>query len=129
MDKQSMESLVRKKYEILDPLLNERSRRIWAASEAMAIGWGGQALVSRATGIHKNTVNAGVREAAEKKGAEGPAEGPAEGVTEASQGETVGKKAPGRDRVRKKGGGRKRAAAKDPTLAEDIKAQVEASTR
>ena len=125
MDKQSMESLFRKKYEILDPLLNERSRRIWAASEAMAIGWGGQALVSRATGIHKNTVNAGVREAAEKKGAEGPAEG----VTEASQGETVGKKAPGRDRVRKKGGGRKRAAAKDPTLAEDIKAQVEASTR
>src|SRR5665213_1111275 len=32
---------IRRKYESLSPLMDERVRRQWAAAEAMSIGWGG----------------------------------------------------------------------------------------
>jgi len=38
------------KYVVMDPLLNERMRRLWAAAESIAIGFGGDAIVSSATG-------------------------------------------------------------------------------
>jgi hypothetical protein len=40
----------------------ERSRRVWAATEARAIGYGGIALVERATGISRATIQRGIRE-------------------------------------------------------------------
>ncbi|HJZ58305.1 MAG TPA: ISAzo13 family transposase, partial [Gemmataceae bacterium] len=46
-----MEQAIRDKYIALAPTLDERSRRLWAATEAKAIGYGGQALVARATGL------------------------------------------------------------------------------
>ena len=42
---------LRTKYETLIPILTERSRRLWAATEAMSLGHGGIASVVRATGI------------------------------------------------------------------------------
>jgi hypothetical protein len=42
--------------------LNERQRRLWAASEARACGRGGIAAVARATGISEDTIGRGLRE-------------------------------------------------------------------
>ena len=43
------------------PVLDERSRRRWAAAESVAIGYGGDALVSSATGLAR-TIRKGRRE-------------------------------------------------------------------
>src|SRR5512140_414478 len=48
---------------MLRPTLNERARRLWAGSEAHAIGWGGVAAVARATGMAISTVRKGRDEA------------------------------------------------------------------
>lgn len=48
---------------MLKPTLNERARRLWAGSEAHAIGWGGVAAVARATGLAISTVRKGRDEA------------------------------------------------------------------
>jgi len=53
---------IRSKYLSLAPVMDERVRRQWAASEAVALGWGGVSLVSVATGLARNTVTSGVRE-------------------------------------------------------------------
>ena len=53
---------LRTKYETLIPILTERSRRLWAATEAMSLGHGGIALVVRATGISRSTISRGIRE-------------------------------------------------------------------
>ena len=42
--------------------LDERGRRIWAATESRAIGYGGDALVSDATGLSRPTIRSGRRE-------------------------------------------------------------------
>jgi hypothetical protein len=81
--------------------LNERSRRLWAASEARAVGHGGIALVARATGISRSTIERGI--------AELERDGP---VLDA-------------DRIRRPGGGRRRAVDKDPSLEADMDALLE----
>jgi Rhodopirellula transposase DDE domain len=52
------------KYAVLAPVLDERARRLWAATEAAAIGYGGEALVSSATGLARQTMANGRRELA-----------------------------------------------------------------
>ena len=42
---------VKERFERMQGSLNERARRLFAATEALAIGWGGVAIVARATGI------------------------------------------------------------------------------
>ncbi len=91
------------KFAALAPALTERSRRLWSATEALAVGHGGIALVERATGISRSTVTRGIQEL--KSG---------------------GAVSPGR--IRKPGGGRKRKIALDPTLAADLDALVEPTT-
>jgi len=91
---------IRTKYEALSPCLNERSRRLWCATEAMAIGWGGIALVSRATGVSQSTIWRGTQEL--------------------NFGESL---EPGR--VRRPGGGRKKLVEKDDTLLRDVASLVE----
>ncbi|MCH7666600.1 MAG: ISAzo13 family transposase [Acidobacteria bacterium] len=91
------------KYRALVPELTERSRRLWAATEALALGHGGIAMVERATGISRSTISRGIRQV-----------------------EACESLAPGR--VRRPGGGRKRAAAKDTTLVADLEALVEPTT-
>ena len=91
---------LRAKYAALVPVLTERSRRVWAATEARAIGYGGIALVARATGIAESTIQRGL------------------GDLEAREPLPVA-------RSRRPGGGRKRATETDPTLLRDLDALVE----
>jgi transposase len=81
-------------------VLTERSRRIWAASEAAALGHGGIGLVETATGISRSTISRGLREL--ETGEPLPAE-----------------------RTRRPGGGRHRAAQKDPSVVTDLESLVE----
>ena len=97
---------IRLRYEALDPILDERGRRRFAAAEALAAGRGGVSAVSRITGIARSTIDRGL---VELRG---------EGAPEALP-----------SRVRRVGGGRKRAVAKDPTLLSDLKDLVEPATR
>ena len=53
---------IRQKYEMLRVAMDERTSRLWAASESLAIGRGGAAMVAEATGLSQATICAGVRE-------------------------------------------------------------------
>jgi hypothetical protein len=60
----STEEALRAKFEAFAPTLDERSRRLWAAAEARALGYGGQSLVAKATGLARSTIFLGLRELA-----------------------------------------------------------------
>ena len=96
---------VQSKYAALSGVLSERSRRLWAATEAMSLGHGGIALVERATGISRSTITRGIREVESGASNELPPE-----------------------RTRRAGGGRKRATEKDGTLLADLDGLVEPTT-
>jgi hypothetical protein len=100
---------IRKKYRALSPLLSERARRLWAAVEANTIGWGGVSLVAAATGLARNTIQAGLKEMARA---------PVRKRSETDE-----------PRTRRPGGGRKRLADKDPMLPASLEALVEPHTR
>jgi hypothetical protein len=55
-------SQMQKKYASLSPFLDERSRRLWCATEARAIGVGGISFVSKATGVSRPTIHKGLKE-------------------------------------------------------------------
>jgi len=98
------EDIIRRKYRMLSPAMNERSRRLWAATEAIALGRGGIALVLRATGLAFNTVYRGM-------------------------GELNRKEFLPPDRVRRPGGGRKKATALNPGLSRALDRLVEPLSR
>ena len=100
---------VRDKFDALGPVLNERLRRQWAAAEAMALGRGGIAVASAATGMSRTTVAVGVGELRDR----------AAGVAEVVPA----------GRVRRGGGGRKPLSAADATLPRDLEALVEPTAR
>ena len=54
-----LEATLVAKYVVMAPLLNERTRRLWAAAESVAIGFGGDAVVSAATGLARKTIRDG----------------------------------------------------------------------
>ena len=87
---------VREKFHGLEGSLNERSRRLWAATEARSLGWGGIAAVIAAIGISSATVAKGLREL---------------------EAEEAGDTVPPPERIRRAGGGRKRARDQQPGLA------------
>jgi transposase len=87
--------------------MDERRRRQWAAAEARELGWGGIALVARATGLSRPTITAGLREL------EQPAPQRAAEAT----------------RVRRPGGGRKPLVETDPGLLAALESLVEPVTR
>ncbi len=87
--------VVRSKFGLLGPHLDERGTRLWAAVEAQALGYGGIEAVARATGIAASRIRRG---RADLAGGE---------VLEAG-------------RVRRAGGGRRRLADSDPELLEDL---------
>ena len=60
-----VEATVVAKYVVMAPVLTERGRRLWAAAESVAIGYGGDALVSAATGLARQTIANGRRELAD----------------------------------------------------------------
>ena len=57
-----LEATIVEKYAAVEAFLDERGRRIWAATESRAIGYGGDALVSDATGLSRPTIRSGRRE-------------------------------------------------------------------
>ena len=57
-----MEAAIRQQFEGLASTLDERQRRLWAAAEAKAWGYGGVSLVSRSTGISRRAIHVGLRE-------------------------------------------------------------------
>lgn len=58
----AVESTVRQKYLAIAGALDERARRLWAAAESRAIGYGGDALVASATGLARATIRSGREE-------------------------------------------------------------------
>jgi Rhodopirellula transposase DDE domain len=95
---------IQRRFELLARHLDERTRRLLAASEAMAIGRGGASTVARATGVSRRVIGAGIKEL--------------------SDGPTAGA-----GRIRRPGGGRKRTIDTDPTLRGDLERLVEPVTR
>jgi len=93
---------IRQRFSAASPFLDERGRRVVAAAEAAAAGYGGIAAVSAATGIAASTIGRGLRELSAPHD-------------------------PGR--VRRPGGGRKPTVAKDATLLSDLAALVEPTSR
>lgn len=57
-----LEANIMAKYASLEAVLDERGRRLWAAAESIAIGYGGDSLVSAATGLSRTTIRAGRRQ-------------------------------------------------------------------
>lgn len=105
------EERIRRKFQALAGVFNERTRRLWAAVEAEDLGRGGISIVARATGIHRETIAAGLRELL----------GGGEDDAPLEEGEG--------DRIRAAGGGRKKATEKDPGLKADLERLVEPLTR
>ena len=95
---------IRRKYAALKDALDERTRRLWAATEVRAAGRGGFTAVRRATGMSSKTL--------------------ARGLRELDSGER-----PPPGRVRRPGGGRKPATVLDPGLTLALEKLVEPVTR
>lgn len=94
---------LKKKLRQMWPHLNERSKRMVAAAEAVQIGYGGVSLVSRACGLSRVTITKGIG-----------------GLAAAPLPE---------DRVRRPGGGRPRLAVQDPRLPGVLESLVEPLAR
>jgi hypothetical protein len=94
---------LKRKFVQLWPHLNERTKRIVAAEEALRLGYGGVSLVSRACGLSRVTITKAMGEL----GA-GPLAG---------------------GRVRRSGAGRRKLVVRDPDLPHALEALVEPLTR
>lgn len=104
MDLASKEADIRTRYALIASTLNERCRRLWAAAEAKAAGYGGISAVARATGLSRPLLHRGLAEL--KSGA-----------------------SPGTGRVRQKGAGPPRSETRQPGLKVALDALVEPSSR
>ena len=62
MQRESIEAAIRQRFSDLVPVLNERERRLWAAVEAKALGYGGISMVARVTGISRRAIHVGLKE-------------------------------------------------------------------
>lgn len=98
---------IRNKYRSLEPEMDERLRRQWAATESREVGWGGISTVSQATGMSRTTITTGLRELALSE---------KERVIEAN-------------RIRRPGGGRKSLRETDPGLLAVLEGLLEPATR
>lgn len=107
-----IESL-RTKFESLMPYMDEKLRRLWAASEAATLGKKGVKIVSFATGLSPKTIRNGIKEL----------QTPLADLSQAP------KKSENPKRSRKNGGGRKKLSETDLTLIEDLEKLIDPSTR
>jgi hypothetical protein len=107
MDSAAVIERIRRKFQALTVVMDERIRRQWAATEAMELGWGGISQVANATGISRTTILAGVRELqAQESSGMSPSPG-----------------------IRRPGGGRKLLVETDPELWDALDALVDPMTR
>lgn len=88
---------INEKYERISEYLNEKSHRIWAAAETISVGWGGITVISKATGIDPKTIRKWIAELGDKK-----------------RGES-------NDRIRQKGGGRKKLKDTEKNLLKSLR--------
>lgn len=95
---------IQRRFEALNPFLDERTRRLMVAAEAQAIGYGGISLVASATGVARDTISRGLEEL---KTPAGPHSGG----------------------IRHPGGGRKRTIDVDSTLREDLEKLIDPTER
>ena len=95
---------VRRKYLLLDEHLNELTRRLWAATEALALGHGGIVVVAKATGLSTRTIN--------------------RGIAQLNAHDT-----PSCNKIRLPGAGRKLLEQEQPGILEKLEALVEPLTR
>jgi len=93
---------IRERFSAVAPFLDERGRRLVAAAEAFAAGYGGIAAVAMATGIAPSTIGRGLKELASDEPS---------------------------PRIRRPGAGRRTTISKDPTLLQDLQTLVEPTTR
>ena len=100
---------IQKRFRSLSRFLDERMRRLVAAAESEAIGYGGVSAVARATGVSRRAITEGMKELRQWK------------VTPEARSPAA--------RIRRKGGGRKRTIEKDQSLAEDLDRLVDPVTR
>src|SRR3990172_5783269 len=94
--------MLQKKLAEVLPFLNEKQRRVLAASEAKAYGRGGVQTVARVTGMSRQTIYHGL---ADLEGADLP------------------------DRIRRPGGGRKKLREQSPELVATIEDILDDATR
>lgn len=96
---------LRRKFRAVWPLLDERARRLVAATEALALGYGGVSLVRRACRLSRKAIAKGIGEI---------------------RGQVAALPA---GRIRRPGGGRKALAVADPRLVTALEAMLEGVTR
>ena len=102
------DSDIQRGFRSLAPFLDERMRRLVAASESDAIGYGGVSVVARATGVSRRAITEGVKELKKPR---------------------VDKARLEEGRIRRRGAGRKRTVDKDSSLLEDLDRLVDPVTR
>jgi hypothetical protein len=98
---------IRRKFRTMAPVMDERMRRHWVASEALELGWGGVSCVAKATGLSRTTIAAGLEELRAREPGDRTAS----------------------PRIRRPGGGRKCLDEGDPGLWAALDALVEPVTR
>ena len=98
---------IRRKYRAVEPELDERRRRQWAAAESRELGWGGVTIVAQATGLSRTTINTGKSE-----------------LTRSAK-----QRASEAMRVRRPGGGRRPLTETDPDLLAALESLIEPTTR
>lgn len=107
------------RHDLLSPVLDEMQYRMYLASEAKALGWGGVSKVALATGAARNTISAGLDDLAKPSVPK-----PVEAATEITKKRhrTRGRRVPVAENVRQRqsGGGRKRTTDIDSTLMSDL---------
>jgi hypothetical protein len=94
--------IIKRKFQQLSFCLNEKSKRLWAATEANSIGRGGIQIVHAATGIDYKTIRKGILE-----------------LTTHSDD----------DRIRKSGGGRKKIKDTNRDILQDLERLIDPITR
>ena len=99
---------IQRRFRALAPFLDERMRRLVAASESEAIGYGGVSVVARATGVSRRAITEGMKELKKPKSRRARLE---------------------EARIRRRGAGRKRTVDKDSSLLEDLDRLVDPVTR
>ena len=98
------EQELRRRFRMLAPALDERMRRLWAATEARVLGYGGVSMLARATGISRRAVAVGMAELKDRRGL--------------SSG-----------RIRRPGAGRKSLLQSDPLLRKELERLIDPFTR
>jgi len=103
MNRLNAMNTIRSKYDALSKVMDERVRRLWAAGEAKALGWGGISVVSAATGLSRTTITTAIKELG-----------------------LLGKdEVLSQQRIRRPGAGRRKVTEKYPNIVQDLEELLE----